>query len=124
MNYLGAKAEPAIPFLVQCLTNDVPDVRAAAASSLGHIQRRPEVVVPALIQYFPSANASPNRIERFTIVGALAQFGTNARPAAPLIRPLLNDPVYFVRVCATNTLWEITGEDPPEIPWEGLIEIP
>jgi hypothetical protein len=116
MQYLEATAESAIPFLIQCLTNGVSEVRAGAASSLGSIQCQPEVVVPALIQHFQMANASLGQAERFVVVFALGQFGTNARSAVPLIRPLLNDPVFFVRLSATQALQQIDGQTLIEIP--------
>jgi len=46
---LGPTAEPAIPFLIQRLTNNVANERISAAEILGKIQRRPNIVVPALI---------------------------------------------------------------------------
>jgi HEAT repeat protein len=51
---LDSAAEPAIPFLIECLTNGIADVRDDAALGLGYIHRRPDIAVPALIEYLES----------------------------------------------------------------------
>jgi HEAT repeat protein len=107
---LYAAAEPAIPFLIQCLTNEYFNIRSAAASGLGYIGRQPEIVVPALIRYFELTRTSPHMTERLASIDSLAHFGTNAKPAAPLISPLLTNPVQLIRMYATNALLRMEVE--------------
>lgn len=48
---LGVAAEPAIPFFIQCPTNEVSIIRDEAAIGLGGMHHRPGIAVPNLIQY-------------------------------------------------------------------------
>src|SRR5712672_162873 len=57
---LGFAAEPAVPFLIQCLTNSVNIIRDDAALALGYNRLSPEIAVPALVQYVNLAKTSPN----------------------------------------------------------------
>jgi HEAT repeat protein len=109
MGSMGAAAEPAIPFLIQCLTNDVSSIRFGAAAGLGQIQRQPEIIVPVLIRYLEFAMASTYKFEQLVAIRSLGEFGTNAKPARLLISSLLTnqDPI---RMFATNTLLRIDAE--------------
>jgi len=107
---LNATAEPAVPFLIQCLTNAYFNIRADAAWGLGYIERQPQIVVPALVQYLESARTSPHMTERMASIDSLAHFGTNAKPAAPLVLPLLTNPVPIIRMLATNALLRMEVE--------------
>jgi hypothetical protein len=106
---VGTAAEPAIPFLIQCLTNDVSSIRFGAAAGLGQIQRQPEIIVPVLIRYLEFAMASTYKFEQLVAIRSLGDFGTNAKPARLLISSLLtnHDPI---RMFATNTLLRIDAE--------------
>jgi len=106
---VGTAAEPAIPFLIQCLTNDVSSIRYGAAAGLGQIQRQPEIIVPVLIRYLEFAMASTYKFEQLVAIRSLGEFGTNAKPARLLISSLLTnqDPI---RMFATNTLLRIDAE--------------
>lgn len=110
---LYSAAEPAIPFFIQCLTNWDATIRNEAAVGLANVSRQPEIAVPALIQYINRLQtpATPNSPwEIYSAINSLAEFGTNARLATPLLLTLLNDPSPEVREAANNTLPLIDAE--------------
>jgi HEAT repeat protein len=101
---LGRVSEPAIPFLIGCLTNSTDIIREEAAVGLGVIGRQPEIVVAALMRYIESARTSPSSFEARGAISALRNFGTNARPATPLVRSFFQHEREDIRQAATNTL--------------------
>ena len=101
---LDSAAEPAIPFLIECLTNKIADVRDDAALGLGYIHRRPDIAVPALIEYLESHKSNVGGSQTRYAVDSLGWFGTNARPAVPLLISLLNYPAPNIREAVTNWL--------------------
>ena len=101
---LGSVSEPAIPFLIGCLTNRTDIIREESAVGLGVIGRQPEIVVPALMRYLESARTSPTSFEARGAISALRNFGTNARPAIPLVRSFFHHEREDIRQAATNTL--------------------
>jgi hypothetical protein len=108
---LGPTAEPAIPFLIPRLTNDALNERVIAAELLGKIQRRPNIVVPALIAYLERAiSLGSDEVEVGKAVYPIAEFGTNARPAVPTLLSLLNHSSPWVREIVTNCLSRIDAE--------------
>lgn len=107
---LGPAAEPAVPFLIQCLTNKIEIIRDDAALGLGCIQRQAETAVPALIEYLQFAKTSPNAFEFRDAIKSLAMFGAEAHAAVPVLLSLLDDPSPSVRECVTNFLPEIDAE--------------
>lgn len=123
MGYLGPAGERAIPFLVQCLTNSIPEVRDGAASSLGYIRRRPDIVIPALVQYLQMAKSPISRKECFSGIMALGQFGTNAKSAAPLLLSFANGRDSTLQSFATIALTMIDPDALGSSP-DGLFEIP
>lgn len=107
---LGPASEPAIPFLIQCLTNKVDIIRDDAALGLGTIGRQPEVCVPALVQYLEIAKTSARGYERRDAIDALSRFGTNAEAATSTILELLADADQNTRQYVTNCLPLINPE--------------
>jgi HEAT repeat protein len=114
MWFMGAAAEPAIPFLIRCLTNEVPRIRSTAVFGLGHMQRQPEIIVPILIRHLEFAKVSSyegeHEGEQLAAIQSLAQFGTNAKPARLLISFFLTNQNQFTRMFATNALLKIDAE--------------
>jgi hypothetical protein len=106
---LGSAAEPAIPFLIQCLTNQTRIIRDDAALGLGYMQRRSEIAVPALIRYLESVKMSGGW-EITDAIASVAQFGTNAKPAVPILIGLLKHSDHDVRSYVTNYLPRIDAE--------------
>jgi len=106
---LGSAAEPAIPFLIRCLTNEVRIIRDDAALGLGAMQLQPDVVVPALLRYLDSVQTRSGW-EVTDAIGALFMFGTNARTAVPMMIKLLDHPDSSVRAEVTNLLPGIDAE--------------
>ena len=109
---LGPVSKPAIPFLIGCLTNSTDIIREEGAVALGVIGQQPEIVLPALMRYIQSARTSPNSFEARGAIYALRKFGTNARPAVPLVRSFLQHERGDIREAATNTIRII---DPPTL---------
>jgi hypothetical protein len=107
---LAPVAEPAFPFLIQCLTNTDSTIRDEAAIAIGGMRDRPAVVVPILIQYLQSAKTSPHTYECSDTVGLLGFFGTNAAAATPILLELLDHSSINVRNQVTNWLPLIDGE--------------
>lgn len=110
MRLMGAAAEPVIPFLIQCLTNDVSRIRSDAVFGLAHMQRQPEIIVPVLIKHLEFATASPYGFEQFAGIESLAEFGTNARPARLLISSFLTNQDQIIRRSASNALLRIDAK--------------
>lgn len=106
---LGPAAEPAIPFLIGCLTNSVRIIRDDAALGLAAIGRQPEVCVPALCRYLKFVGSSSGW-EVKDAIAAVARFGTNARPAVPLLLELLNHSDLDIRQEVTNRLVHIAPD--------------
>jgi uncharacterized protein (TIGR02996 family) len=84
-----------MPALLKALKHDPDDgVRLTAAGALGHIRKDPATCVPALVEalkkhkdLITKSNYSPRGI----ILGSLADFGPDAKPAVPLLIELLQD---------------------------------
>jgi HEAT repeat protein len=103
---LGEGAEPAIPFLIQCLTNSVNIIRDEAALALGYMHLQPDVTVPALTVYLKSVTGKGDW-ELRDAIASLGEFGTNATPALPILLLLLNHSDATVRSQVTNALGHI-----------------
>ncbi len=88
---LGPAAETAIPFYVQCLTNQDNTIRNEAAVGLVRIPERIETTLPALLQYLETIELSSGW-ELESGVGLIGLLGTNAKPAVPRLLSLLNHP--------------------------------
>jgi hypothetical protein len=89
----GARAEPAVPILLNALQDPSPIIQAHALIALGMIDRQPEKCVPAIMGFL----ASPDRGLRQKAIRALVAFGTNAMPARQAIQSALNDSDPYVR---------------------------
>jgi len=107
--FLGSNALPALPLLIQCLSENDPfgvNVAQAAAYSLGELRLDPNSVVPALATCVNGTNAAL-QLEAIT---ALGKFGPSARPAASVLRTALTNFSLKVRKAATNALTRIDTE--------------
>ncbi len=106
LSRLGPAAEPAVPFLIQCLTNNDATIRNEGATGLVLIPSQWQNALPPLIQYLESIKSSSGW-EIMHGISLLAQLGTNARPAMPLLLSMLNHSDPAVRDALTNHLWRI-----------------
>ena len=110
---LGEAAEPAIPFFIECLTNQTAIIRGDAALGLGSVHRQPEMVLPALIHYLQNAETKTS-LQNFELTDTLGilglQFGTEAKAAVPEVLSLLTHADSYVRESATNCLLRIDAE--------------
>ncbi len=89
----GARAEPAVPILLQALQHTNNIIQAHALIALGMISRQPEKCVPAILPFMNSRSVS----DRQKAIGALRSFGSNAFSAKPAIEKALNDNDPWVR---------------------------
>ena len=106
MRFQGTNARPAIPLLLQGLSNVSSEVTAAiAAETLGELALDADLVVPAL----SNALHHPRENTRWTTVYALAGFRDDPR-TAPAIAIALSDADPDVRKATTNTLRRIAPE--------------
>jgi len=80
----GPAARAALPDVIRALETDDPEIKVAAISTVGKLQSDPDKVIPLLIRYLDD--------DRCDVVaaGALAEFGSLAKPAVPKLLPLLN----------------------------------
>ena len=119
LGFLGGAAKPAIPLLIESLTNKHAHIQVTAAVTLGTLGLQPEIVVPALMSFITSQTNAPSGA-KCTGILCLQMFGTNASSAAPLVSSFLTDPDPQVRECATNTLpyidWAAAGRANVRIP--------
>lgn len=108
VNGLGlshSDAKIIVPALIQILnTNDNSLMRYAAALSLGMLHAKPELSIPALIKSFDD----PDQMHRFSVVFALGEFGSEAKPAIPLLLQARKDTDADVRDFAGKILQKIS----------------
>ncbi|MGV3756654.1 MAG: hypothetical protein ACO1QS_14825 [Verrucomicrobiota bacterium] len=86
----GPETEVLIPEALELLKNGTPSEAAHAARLLGFTQRRPELVVPAILQSLALTNRSYD--ERVSHFVALWKLGPSAKAAVPYLRTQLNQP--------------------------------
>lgn len=104
LRQFGGYARPAVPVLIQCLSDTNLAVVDQAAQALGQMQFDDAVVVPALAQTLKH----PSPQGRMSIIQVLRWFGYRAQPAAAALRnAALNDPDLGIRVSATNALRQL-----------------
>jgi HEAT repeat protein len=101
---LGTNAAPAVPFLIQSLKNGRPNEAFPAAVMLGVLKLEPGLAVPALT----NSVRHPIWMVRLSAVHSLGDFGTNARPALPVLLNMLNDQELYEAV--TNAIQRIDPE--------------
>lgn len=103
---VGSAADPAVPLILQCLTNRNNNIRYAAVSALGEIHSRPETVVPALMKYFETEKLKDINAG-ISAIQSIGMFRTNASAATSMVARLLTDPYPGCREAATNCLRRI-----------------
>lgn len=106
---LGTAAESALPFFVQCLTNQESTIRDEAAIALGNFHREAEFAVATLTKYLEGAE-SLKGFEIRDAASSLVRLGTNARAAMPTLIPLLKHSDPEVRSHLTNCLVAIDAD--------------
>lgn len=85
---IGRGATPALPLIYGCLNDPASDVRASAVTAIATIETDQAKALATLI---PLAGDQSGRMRR-AVAGALAQYGTAARPAAPaFVRMLVSE---------------------------------
>jgi hypothetical protein len=107
---LRSAGDPAIPFLIQSLTNADWQTRQMAAWSLCTINKQPDIVIPALIEYLKFLKTLSLTAEDIYCIDYLTFWGTNAKPAVPVILEFLESPDVRKREAVTNCLPRIDPE--------------
>jgi HEAT repeat protein len=115
LSRLGAKAQPAVPALIEALKKDAL-VRQNAALALGRIGPEAKDAVPALIDALRDSDWTVRRQAAL----ALEQIGPEARQAVPALEKLTHDPDKLVRKAAQEALTQlhprVTGDKKKQHP--------
>lgn len=98
---LGTNARPAIPLLLNALTNTHPVVQAHALIALGLIRSDPEQCVPAIMPFIAQTNAMSSRQKA---AFALSAFVELSEPAQKALLAVKGDPDPYVRRVAEDAL--------------------
>ena len=105
LGQIGSKAESAISELMAIYSGTDHELTARALYSLGGIRRRPEMVIPFLIEATTHGNVSV----RDSAARALGEFGVEAESALPALKKLAQaDPNDDVRADAQMAYNKIT----------------
>jgi HEAT repeat protein len=102
-------ALPALAVLKEVLADvkALPDIRRAAAESIGKLGKDADDAIPLLASILTS-NA-PVEVRR-AVAGALDEFGADARPALAALKKALKDDDKFVRCLALHTIGRMGKE--------------
>lgn len=108
---LGSAAEPAIPFLIECLTNQSDIIRWDAAYGLGYIRRRADLAVPALVRYLELAKESENVFDFHSGIQSLRAFGPQAKDAVPVLLSLVNQSADIGNRVTNALIWIVPEKE-------------
>lgn len=105
----GPVAAAAVPELVLALWYGEPEIRPAAAETLGRLRADPDTTVPALGRVLADRDAAVAR----AAVAALAQFGPAAAPCLPqLVATIAAAVVEGQHEQVNATLWAMSAVTP------------
>ena len=104
---LGGDTNAVVSALLPCLKDKDVRVREMAAVSLGDIHQKPETVVPALLA---SIEKETDILPMNYLLGGIARFGTNARPAIPVLVKIIESKRIMVADHALGALRKIDPE--------------
>jgi HEAT repeat protein len=113
---IGPPARPAVPYLVEALDDDDPDVRVGAAEALGKIGSIDGAGIAALIRCLDAEGA----VLGPAAAAALGSMGGEARAAVPALAGKLRDVECQWRIAAADALGMIGPAAAPAVP--SLIE--
>ena len=99
-------ADAAVSSLIQMMRDEDP-LRGPAATLLGKLGAKPEQSVPALMEFYQRSPGYP--IGRRIALTALANFGPDARPAAPLFALAAQDADPAIRSLGQRGLAAVGG---------------
>ncbi|MEY2429428.1 MAG: hypothetical protein QOJ40_2313 [Verrucomicrobiota bacterium] len=106
---IGPEAEEAIPALLPLLDEQNHGISILnAMGALGQIHRKPDVVLPRLVEFLDGDRKDWNYAS--AALDAIGRFKSDARHLAPLIASFLNDPVTSKRDSADSALIKVDPE--------------
>jgi len=112
MAVLQAQAEFAVPPLTRALNDSDELTRARAATSLGLLGQKPEIVVPALIRNLQETKGW--RVPASAAKG-LGRFGTNAVSALPALKAIAEHSDSRVREAVATAIQSIETQAKPRL---------
>jgi hypothetical protein len=108
LGQFGPQAESAVPALLKSLNNPDFATHQMAIVALGRIRAQPGRVVPALTAKLAAEKETSKSVNDFWVtLGSLGQFGSDARPAVPILLQLASDSDPDIRANAIETLKKI-----------------
>ena len=102
---IGGDARSAISSLKDCLNDNDPDMREAAAIALWKVSGSAKDTLPTLGKFIDGENPK----YRDQALAALAKMGPDARPVEPTLRKLMGGNDLALQVAAAEVLWKSTG---------------
>jgi HEAT repeat protein len=110
--YIGPRASPAVPFLIEQTTSKNADIRQRATFAVEKIGPNARQAIPALIRLLDDGDEHV----RASSASALRVFGSDARDAVPRLMHNLNDPHFDAQSCAAAALGGIGPEARDAVP--------
>jgi HEAT repeat protein len=101
---IGPDAKDAVPILLQGVSSTNVGKRYVAMRALGMIHSKPELVVPVLMKQLSDHAGMVSSAHFITVVQALRNFGTNAKPAVPALIKAMDDPRPGMRATVISAL--------------------
>jgi hypothetical protein len=108
----GPTAEMAVTNLIKNLGGTNELVRRFSSDALVTIGKKPEIIVPALLQRSSNLRTRgdvSSIFEAARLFRGISKFGTNAQSAVPILTAALEDPNPRIREAATNALQKINS---------------
>jgi HEAT repeat protein len=99
-------ARPAVPDLIDALTDEDEEIRIWAAISLGQLgSNAASAVEPLIVAASLSYDDHPQLV--VSAIQALGEIGPAARPALPILVPMVDDPENRSHIMAIHAFWRI-----------------
>ena len=103
---IGRRARSSVGSLRKLVTHQSADVRLAVIEAMIRIERRPEAMIPQLVQEL----SNRDRQQRIAAFRLLVGLGSTAREAIPLLEELKTDERAFVRSAAEKAIQKIESD--------------
>ena len=100
---LGAEAKPALPVLLDVVTNSRTDARQSAVQAIALIGPEAESAIPALLD---ATKMEQSWLRKCAII-ALGRVGPAAKTAAPKLQAMIQNETDYTKADIARTLWQI-----------------